>query len=86
MKLTEALIELILGSVAGYFVLTGLTTGKIPYPSKLSYALPDAELALNPEGYWYSIAMFATGTIFLIVVGVLSMKKVVFPGPERFEH
>lgn len=85
-KLIEALIELILGSVTGYFVLVGLTTGKISYPSKFSYALLDTELALNPEGYWYSIAVFATGSIFLIVAGLLSMKKVVYRDPERLEH
>ena len=85
-KLIEASIELVLGGVGVYFLLVGLVTGKVPYPSKFSYVLPNAELALNPEGYWYSIAVFALGSLFLLLIGAFSIKKVIYRGPERLEH
>ena len=74
-----------LGLAGIYFILVGIVTGKIPYPSKFSYALPDADLAVNPEGYWYSILLLALGTLFFLIHGVLTMKKVVYRGPERLE-
>jgi hypothetical protein len=57
MKVFEAVVELLLGGVCGYFLCVGLVSGKISYPSEFSYALADAELASNPEGYWYCIAI-----------------------------
>jgi len=82
-KIIEASTELVLGLVCIYFLVVGLLTGKVPYPSKYSYALPDAELALNPEGYWYSIIVFALGSAICLTMGIISMKKVVYRNPEE---
>lgn len=85
-KFLEALTELLLGIGTGCFALAGLLTGKIPYPSRYSFGLPEAELALNPEGFWYSLAFFSLGSLFLLTAGFFSMRKVIYRGPERLEH